>query len=56
MASASGSSGPDSAAAQDDCSSGTDDGFDDVEMAAAGINMLLNNGFEEAFHLFDKYK
>lgn len=30
--------------------------FDDVEMAATGINMLLNNGFEEAFALFDKYK
>ncbi|CAG5134205.1 unnamed protein product, partial [Candidula unifasciata] len=30
--------------------------FDDVEMAATGINMLLNNGFQEAFALFDKYK
>ena len=30
--------------------------FDDVEMAATGINMLLNDGFEEAFALFHKYK
>ena len=30
--------------------------FDDVETAMTGINMLLNNGFEEAFALFDKYK
>lgn len=33
-----------------------DDGFDDLEMASTGINMLLNNGFEESFALFDKYK
>ena len=31
-------------------------GFDDVELAATGINMLLNNGFEEAFQLFNKHK
>lgn len=30
--------------------------FDDVETAMTGINMLLNNGFDEAFVLFDKYK
>ncbi|BFZ21000.1 hypothetical protein BsWGS_24039 [Bradybaena similaris] len=30
--------------------------FDEIEMAATGINMLLNNGFQEAFALFDKYK
>ncbi|KAH9488246.1 Tetratricopeptide repeat protein 39C [Bulinus truncatus] len=30
--------------------------FDDIEMAATGINMLLNNGFDEAFALFEKYK
>ncbi|CAL1537584.1 unnamed protein product [Lymnaea stagnalis] len=30
--------------------------FDDIEMARTGINMLLNNGFDEAFALFDKYK
>lgn len=30
--------------------------FDDIEMACTGINMLLNNGFDEAFALFEKYK
>ncbi|XP_012937049.1 tetratricopeptide repeat protein 39C [Aplysia californica] len=35
---------------------GPEDVFDDVEMASTGINMLLNNGFDEAFALFDKYK
>ncbi|XP_041360682.1 tetratricopeptide repeat protein 39C-like [Gigantopelta aegis] len=29
---------------------------DDVEMAVSGINMLLNNGFDEAQALFCKYK
>ncbi|KAK0066384.1 tetratricopeptide repeat protein 39C [Biomphalaria pfeifferi] len=33
-----------------------DDSFDDIAMASTGINMLLNNGFDEAFALFDKYK
>ena len=32
------------------------DSFEDVEMAAHGINMLLNNGFDDAFALFEKYK
>lgn len=35
---------------------GEDAAFDDVEMAHTGINMLLNNGFEEAVALFEKYK
>ncbi|KAK7091387.1 tetratricopeptide repeat protein 39C-like isoform X2 [Littorina saxatilis] len=35
---------------------GDDAAFDDVETAMTGINMLLNNGFDEAFVLFDKYK
>ena len=35
---------------------GEDASFDDVETAITGINMLLNNGFEEAFLLFEKYK
>ena len=30
--------------------------FDDVETAMTGINMFLNNGFDEAFVLFEKYK
>ncbi|KAL8581309.1 hypothetical protein ACOMHN_034388 [Nucella lapillus] len=30
--------------------------FDDVETSITGINMLLNNGFDEAFVLFEKYK
>jgi tetratricopeptide (TPR) repeat protein len=34
----------------------SDSYFDDVEMAMTGIDMLLNNGFDEAFALFDKYK
>ena len=29
---------------------------DEVEMAVSGINMLLNNGFDEAQALFIKYK
>ncbi|XP_076457025.1 LOW QUALITY PROTEIN: tetratricopeptide repeat protein 39C-like [Babylonia areolata] len=33
-----------------------DTSFDDVETAITGINMLLNNGFDEAFVLFQKYK
>jgi hypothetical protein len=35
---------------------GEEGSFDDVETAITGINMLLNNGFDEAFALFDKYK
>lgn len=35
---------------------GDDNNFDDAETAVTGINMLLNNGFDEAFALFDKYK
>lgn len=35
---------------------GEEGSFDDVETAITGINMLLNNGFDEAFSLFDKYK
>lgn len=31
-------------------------GQDDSELALSGIKMLLNNGFEEAQALFDKYK
>ncbi|XP_052096836.1 tetratricopeptide repeat protein 39C-like [Mytilus californianus] len=31
-------------------------GQDDSELALSGIRMLLNNGFEEAQALFDKYK
>lgn len=31
-------------------------GLDDSEMALGGISMLLNNGFEEARLLFEKYK
>lgn len=34
----------------------TGETFDDVKMALTGINMLLNDGFEEAFALFHKYK
>lgn len=30
--------------------------FDDAEMALSGINMLLNNGFDEAMALFEKYR
>lgn len=30
--------------------------FDEVEMALTGINMMLNNGFDEASALFDKYR
>ena len=30
--------------------------FDDAELALTGIKMLLNNGFEEARQLFEKYK
>ncbi|KAK3087826.1 hypothetical protein FSP39_011165 [Pinctada imbricata] len=30
--------------------------FDDADMALTGIKMLLNNGFEEARKLFEKYK
>ncbi|KAL8570006.1 hypothetical protein ACOMHN_056438 [Nucella lapillus] len=33
-----------------------DSAFDDVEAALTGINMLLNNGFEDALLLFEKYK
>lgn len=36
---------------------GEDHGLtDDAEMALTGINMLLNNGFDEAYALFEKYK
>ncbi|XP_046377021.1 tetratricopeptide repeat protein 39C-like isoform X1 [Haliotis rufescens] len=36
---------------------GEDPGLtDDAEMALTGINMLLNNGFDEAYALFEKYK
>jgi hypothetical protein len=31
-------------------------GLDESEMAFGGISMLLNNGFEEARVLFEKYK
>lgn len=31
-------------------------GLDNSEMALGGISMLLNNGFEEARLLFEKYK
>lgn len=31
-------------------------GQDDSELALSGIRMLLNNGFDEAQALFDKYK
>lgn len=31
-------------------------GIDEAEMALGGISMLLNNGFEEARLLFEKYK
>ena len=30
--------------------------FDDTEMALTGMHMLLNNKFEEAQSLFEKYR
>lgn len=30
--------------------------FEDSELALAGINMLLNNGFRESDQLFRKYR
>ena len=33
-----------------------DEGFEESELALSGINMMLNNKFEEASALFKKYK
>jgi len=32
------------------------EGFDEIKVAKDGINLMLNNNFEEAFQLFQKYK
>ena len=33
-----------------------DEGFEEAELALSGINMMLNNNFDEASALFQKYK
>jgi len=32
------------------------EGFDEIKFAKDGINLMLNNNFEDAFQLFQKYK